>query len=204
MSENTGASIVAAKQYLQEVCDEVRSVSKVIGQRFNKYLPNEFAVHGYEEWPSQRPGSDFFDCYLYRINVKERRAKTANVGHATYIFDLGGANRLAARNKTALIVASWASAEEGPYDSSVLAMAMSRHKPLGRLMRWVDQRTKEPIDGAFLYAVPLTSVESESDVERLLIRPLGALASGAEMTRAAVDEAFTDCPEVLTLSEDAE
>jgi hypothetical protein len=202
MTENTGSSIVVATQYLREVCVEVVAMSKVLEDRFQKGLPKGVAIHTTKYWPSQKPATEFFEVYSCRFDVKEPKAKTVNIGHATYLFDIGRAEGLAAIKKTPLVIVTWAGVNEGAYDQSSLDVMASRHVPLaGRLMRWIDLETKRPYDNyeqsAWFYSVPLTSVNTEADIDRLLVKPLVALTKIWPLTQAAVGEVFNDTPEVL-------
>ena len=157
---------------------------------------------GAEYWPSQKPGCDFFELYLCRFNVKESKAKTANVGHATYLFDLGRANNLAVLKKVPLAIVTWAGAEEEAYDQS--SPLISRHIPIAdRLMQWVGKDKKPSTtyeESAWFYSIPLTSVNTEDDVKRLLVEPLVALAKKWPLTKAIVEDAFKNTPEVLSAS----
>jgi hypothetical protein len=195
---SAAASIVDATQYLRQVCEEVVALSKVIHQRFAVLKPKTAVIRSVESWPRQFPGSEFFEAYIYRLNFGEKQARTANIGAVTYLFDLGRANRIASDKKMPLVIATWSDASEGAYTIDSLETIAKDHKPLGsRLLRWIDQETEKPIDDAWLYVVPLISVNTEKDVDRLLINPLLAVANANQLNKTVVEKAFVDAPEVL-------
>jgi hypothetical protein len=199
MTENTGNSIINACQYLRKVCDEITQISKILEQRFSNFLPDGIAIHTVDHKPSQKPGSEFFEACSCQFSIKEKKAKTPNIGYATYFFDLGRTGRLAAIKSTPLVIVTWADANEGAYELGAIEVIRQSHKPLGgRLMRYINPESKKPTDEAWLYLVPLMTIETEADIDRLLVKPLVHLATASPLTSIIVDQAFNQAPEVLT------
>lgn len=200
MTEAADVSILTATQYVHEVCSEVLALTKVLEQQFkNKMDELGVVIDSIRRWPNRGTGSEFFDAYSCQFLLKgSRRARKIDVGHATYLFDLGAKLRYAAAKQCPLVVVAWSAADYGPYEIGSLEVAATNHQPFAeRLMRWVNDETELPDDGSWFYAVPLTKVQNENDVDRLLINPLVAIASEDLLTTTVAAQAFKDAHEVL-------
>jgi hypothetical protein len=204
MQQSSGSAIVNAVHYIHEVCEEVAAVAKVLQERFREQpLPGDYVSDQFNSWPTQFPATNFFEAGGCWINIYVKRPRRGYHGCAAYLFDLGGRNTFATLQNEALILVGWTgkNSDDDVYDVEHLESVLSRNVPFGsRLLCWIEENQKPataPADQAWCYAVPLLSIKSEDDVERLLIKPLITMAVAPQLTEALVERAFENATEVM-------
>lgn len=205
MASRADGMIVRATLYIREVCDEIIAVSKVLEERFRQpqLLPPEFVADEFSTWPSQSPGNRFFQTFGCWMNLYKRRPKRSFYGCAAYLFDLGGKNTYATLKGEAVVLVGWTgeNTDENVYDVPNLETVLSEHVPFGEhLFVYSHEDGKphtDPADQSWCYAVPLLSVRSEDDAERLLIKPVVKIAVAPKLNASVAKEAFKEAREVI-------
>jgi hypothetical protein len=205
MDKNGGGRIVKAAHYIHDVCGEVIAVSKILQERFRQGLPAAYTVGELYTWPTQFPAKHFFEALGCWVDVNLKRPRAGYFGCAAYLFDLGGVNTLASVYGEPLILVGWTGvdADEEVYEIEHLEAPLApTHIALGeRLFCWIEDDAKphfDPPGQSWCFAVPLLSVRTEEDVERLLVKPLIDLVIASQLTETVVEQAFNGASEVLT------
>jgi hypothetical protein len=202
MQQSNGNTIVNAAHYIHEVCEEIVAVSKVLEERFRAHpLLRDYTVDEFNVWPLHSPATRLFEAAGCWINVYAKRPRRAFYGCAAYLFDLGGRNTYATLRNEALILVGWTGKNSDEYGIDHLETVVSRHAPFGtRLFCWIEKNEglgTDPADQAWCYAVPLLSIKSEDDLERLLIRPVITVAVAPQLTEVLAEKVFEQAGEVM-------
>jgi len=136
--------------------------------------------HDISEWVSIVT----IDSYELQVREEGRRRKK---GVASYIFDLGLENGVAARCEKAVVIVAWASDHKDPwaFDGFTVPEPQRWTKTDTYDAGWLEVvaggvvtcHDAEGLDG-WWYALPLDALNSKSDIEDLLVKPVVAYAVG--------------------------
>jgi hypothetical protein len=199
MKMSEGATLVRAMKYIRDICVEIEVASKRLRERFRQILPDDYSCdERYDKWQLPRSSPAFFGASGCLIKVK--RKPNSYFGCASYMFDLGGDGTLATKSDESLVVVGWTGRrwdiDGNCYYSDDLDSLPKDHVKVFGTDLWCwreegkDPRLDNRDDQSWYYTVPLFSLRNSDDVERLLIKPLIALATAPQLTDPLVKQAF--------------